>query len=81
MAGKIGTVDQVKVTVFGPVVNLASRLCDQAGSGQILADRRVIMEIESLAEIDSLGELQLKGFHKPVPAYAVKRLKAPTEAP
>ncbi len=25
MAGKIGTADQVKVTVFGPVVNLASR--------------------------------------------------------
>lgn len=26
IAGKIGTADQVKVTVFGPVVNLASRL-------------------------------------------------------
>jgi len=26
VAGKIGTIDQVKVTVFGPVVNLASRL-------------------------------------------------------
>lgn len=26
VAGKIGTVDQVKVTVFGPVVNIASRL-------------------------------------------------------
>src|SRR6185503_14223643 len=26
VAGKIGTQDQVKVTVFGPVVNLASRL-------------------------------------------------------
>jgi adenylate cyclase len=26
LAGKIGTVNQVKVTVFGPVVNLASRL-------------------------------------------------------
>ncbi|MCH2127962.1 MAG: adenylate/guanylate cyclase domain-containing protein [Pirellulaceae bacterium] len=26
VAGKIGSVDQVKVTVFGPVVNLASRL-------------------------------------------------------
>lgn len=26
VAGKIGTADQVKVTVFGPVVNLASRL-------------------------------------------------------
>ncbi len=28
VAGKIGTIDQVKVTVFGPVVNLASRLED-----------------------------------------------------
>lgn len=26
VAGKIGTIDQVKVTVFGPVVNLAARL-------------------------------------------------------
>jgi adenylate cyclase len=26
VAGKIGTIDQVKVTAFGPVVNLASRL-------------------------------------------------------
>jgi adenylate cyclase len=26
VAGRIGTVDQVKVTAFGPVVNLASRL-------------------------------------------------------
>lgn len=26
VAGKIGTIDQVKITVFGPVVNLASRL-------------------------------------------------------
>src|SRR5690606_6175411 len=26
VAGKIGTSDQVKITVFGPVVNLASRL-------------------------------------------------------
>jgi adenylate cyclase len=26
VAGKIGTVDQVKVTVFGPVANLAARL-------------------------------------------------------
>jgi len=26
VAGRIGTTDQVKVTAFGPVVNLASRL-------------------------------------------------------
>ena len=34
VAGKIGTVDQVKVTAFGPVVNLASRLEDMTKTMQ-----------------------------------------------
>jgi adenylate cyclase len=42
VAGKIGTVDQVKVTVFGPVVNLASRLEGMTKTlrAPILLDRR-----------------------------------------
>jgi len=42
VAGKIGTVDQVKVTVFGPVVNLASRLegMTKVLRAPILIDRR-----------------------------------------
>jgi adenylate cyclase len=42
VAGKIGTVDQVKVTVFGPVVNLASRLegMTKILQAPILIDRR-----------------------------------------
>jgi len=42
VAGKIGSVDQVKVTVFGPVVNLASRLenmTKQLRAGILLDDR------------------------------------------
>jgi len=46
VAGKIGTVDQVKVTVFGPVVNLASRL---EGMTKIL--RAPILLDEATAEI------------------------------
>ncbi len=34
VAGKIGTIDQVKVTAFGPVVNLASRLESLSGRWQ-----------------------------------------------
>jgi adenylate cyclase len=34
VAGKIGTVDQVKVTAFGPVVNLAARLESLSGRWQ-----------------------------------------------
>jgi adenylate cyclase len=41
VAGKLGTVDQVKVTAFGPVVNLASRLEGLTGTlgVSILVDR------------------------------------------
>lgn len=46
VAGKIGTVDQVKVTVFGPVVNLASRL-----EGMTKALRAPILLDEATARI------------------------------
>jgi adenylate cyclase len=45
VAGKIGTVDQVKVTVFGPVVNLASRL-----EGMTKIFRAAILLDETTAE-------------------------------
>jgi adenylate cyclase len=43
VAGQIGTTDQVKVTVFGPVVNLASRLegMTKAIQAPILVDEQV----------------------------------------
>lgn len=46
VAGKIGTIEHVKVTVFGPVVNLASRL-----EGMTKQLRVPILIDESLAEI------------------------------
>jgi len=46
VAGKIGTIDQVKVTVFGPVVNLASRL---EGMTKLLRAPILIDEATSLA--------------------------------
>jgi adenylate cyclase len=47
VAGKIGTVDQVKVTVFGPVVNLASRLEGMTKTlrAPILLDRRTALAV------------------------------------
>lgn len=47
VAGKIGTVDQVKVTVFGPVVNLASRIEGMTKMLQapILIDRRTAQAV------------------------------------
>jgi adenylate cyclase len=49
VAGKIGTVDQVKVTVFGPVVNLASRLegMTKILQAPILLDERTAANIRA----------------------------------
>jgi adenylate cyclase len=49
VAGKIGTVDQVKVTVFGPVVNLASRLegMTKILHAPILIDERTAMVLRN----------------------------------
>jgi adenylate cyclase len=50
VAGKIGTADQVKVTVFGPVVNLASRLEGMTRQLQapILLDERTAAKLRTL---------------------------------
>lgn len=47
VAGRIGTVDQVKITAFGPVVNLASRLegMTKAFGAEVIVDEATAMEI------------------------------------
>lgn len=49
VAGKIGTVDQVKVTAFGPVVNLASRLetMTRVVQAEILLDEKTAQAARS----------------------------------
>jgi len=56
--------------------NLASRLCGEAKPGQILVSKRVLAMSEGLLEVESAGELALKGFHRPIPAFNVLGLKA-----
>jgi class 3 adenylate cyclase len=51
-------------------------LCGEAQPGQILVSKRVLAKTERLLEVESAGELSLKGFHRPIPAYNVLGLKA-----
>ncbi|HEU5283606.1 MAG TPA: response regulator [Burkholderiales bacterium] len=73
--GKIGYKGRVDYGAIGTVSNLASRLCDEAEPGQILVSQRVRAAVEDLVETESVGELRLKGFLKPVPAFNVVRAK------
>jgi adenylate cyclase len=74
--GAIGFEGRLDYGAIGTVTNLASRLCGEARPGQILVSQRVLAVLEELIEGEPVGELALKGFIKPVPAYNVVRLKA-----
>jgi adenylate cyclase len=76
--GCIGFEGRFQYSVTGTVANLASRLCDEARNGQILVDAKVHTAIEALAEADAMGELVLKGFHQPVKAFNVRKLRSVT---
>lgn len=67
--GHIGSEDQFHYTAIGSVVNLASHLCDEAKSGQILIAESVYAEVEEMAEVSHIGELALKGIPRPVPSF------------
>jgi class 3 adenylate cyclase/CheY-like chemotaxis protein len=69
--GKIGFEGRYDYGAVGSVMNLASRLCDEALPGQIVVSRRVLAEVEDVVDAERVGELTLKGFGKPVEAFAV----------
>ena len=69
--GAIGFEGRRDYGVIGTVTNLAARLCAEAAGGQILISQRVQGCVADFARADSIGELTLKGFHRPVVAYAV----------
>ena len=73
--GRIGFEGRYDYGALGPVTNLAARLSDAAGSGQVLVGQRVHAEIETLVDAEAVGELELKGFGRPVAAYAVHGLR------
>ena len=73
--GAIGFEGRWEYGAIGSVPNLAARLCGEAKPGEILVSQRLLGSIESMVEAESMGELTLKGFHRPVPAYNILRLK------
>jgi adenylate cyclase len=74
VAGRIGTVDQVKVTAFGPVVNLASRLegMTKAFGAEVIIDEATAAAIRgnqsSAFRVRRLARVRPAGLEKVVDA-------------
>ena len=69
--GEVGFEGRSDYAAIGAVTNLASRLADEATGGQILIEQRLYAEVEEDVDVEPIGELTLKGFHRPVSAFSV----------
>jgi adenylate cyclase len=56
-------------------------LCGEAASRQILISGRLLGVVEELVQVEPIGELTLKGFHRPVEALSIVGLGAAGSAP
>ncbi len=63
--GIVGYEGRRDYAVIGNVTNMAARLCDAAGGGEILVSARLISELGTAFPYEPVGELTLKGFHQP----------------
>ena len=73
--GRIGYEGRYDYGALGPVTNLASRLSDSAQPGQILITQRVFAAVDEEAEAQPVGEIELKGFGRPVATFEVSSLR------
>jgi class 3 adenylate cyclase len=73
--GAIGYEGRLDYGAVGAVINLAARLCEEAGEGEILINKKSLAECEELAEVQSKGDLQPKGFARPITIFNVVALK------
>ncbi len=69
--GVVGFEGRSDYTANGTVVNLASRLCDEAQDRQILITQQTYAKVEKIIEAQALGELTLKGFHRSTRVFNV----------
>src|ERR671935_81516 len=69
--GRIGFEGRYDYGALGRVTNLAARLSIEAVAGEILVGPTVFAAVEDRVDAERVGEIELKGFGRPVVAYAV----------
>lgn len=78
-----GDVIHDDLSIFGGAVNMAARICDQAGPGELVVSEPIARELEGdpqLTVVD-LGDRSLKGFDAPVRLFRVEAADSTTVIP
>lgn len=69
--GRIGYPGRSDYAAIGSVTNLAARLCADAGPWQVLVTDRVLAQVEEQVAADVVGDVQPRGFSRPVRVHDV----------
>ena len=79
LAGLIGGINRMQYTVVGDAVNLASRLCSEAGSSQIIIEESMYNTIIKTHKIkaESRKHIKVRGKAEPVAIYHVHDIEQP----
>ena len=79
--GRIGFEGRYDYGMIGHAVITAARLSSAAAAGQILLAPRSYAAVESIVRVEPVGDVQLKGFSRPIAAVNVIEMRDAVAAP